>query len=114
MEPIADIIRYFFLSLLFGAIFWIPTILFTLILEGALISEKTTGKQIGHILFAEGIACFCIIWAILGGVRLDYELAASLLFCITIPQLLRWWFLKHKGRMYQSALNTEEIDQHKI
>ncbi len=109
-EPIGNIVGFFFLALIFGALFWVPTIIFTLIVELFSINERTTDHHLILILAGEALAAFIIIILIFGGAKMDSDLTIALFFSITIPQLLRWWYLKYKGRMYRKAPSTQEFD----
>lgn len=109
-EPIGNIIGFFFLALIFGALFWVPTIIFTLIVELFSINERTTDHHLALILLVEGVVAFVIILLIFGGAKINGHAAIALFFSISIPQLLRWWYLKYKGRMYRKAPSTQVFD----
>ena len=111
-----SVISGIFLSLLFGAIFWIPSILGALLIEFLMIRENATEKHVAGALFLEGLIAFILIfWLVFDfGTYQPIWISVSLVLSITLPQCFRWWYLKGKNRMLMSAspkLDDSVIDQ---
>lgn len=106
-----DIIPGILFSLILGAVVWLPTVLFLLMIEMVIINEKTKDKHIMFYFMIEGVLAYFIILFVFEGFGRGGDFPIALFVAITIPQLLRWWYLKHKGRMYTSAPSKNEIDQ---
>lgn len=105
-EGFGLIMGYLLISLLYGAIFWLPTILGVLVLEFLIINERSNALTVKLLMFFEGLLAFAIIWGVFGfESQLNTHLPIALLICIGIPQLLRWWYLKSKNRLFNSAKN---------
>lgn len=102
---ILSTVASFFLSIIFGAVFWIPTILIALLMEYLMIRENATEKHVAWTLIIEGIMAFFIIFSLI----IDFEtsqpfwLSVSLMLSIVLTQFMRWWYLKAKNRMFMSA-----------
>jgi len=106
----------FFLSLLFGAIFWIPSILGALLIEFLVIRENATEKHVAAALLLEGFIAFILIfWLVFDfGNYQPIWISVSLVLSIALPQCFRWWYLKAKNRMLMSATPKQDdsvIDQ---
>ena len=101
-----DFIGGIFLSLIFGAIFWIPTILGIILIEFALIRKNANSKTVAISLLLEGIIAFITIWGLFGfDSSQGNDFPSALAFSIAIPQLLRWLHLNRNGRMFNAAEN---------
>ncbi|MEO9532232.1 MAG: hypothetical protein ABJG68_10985 [Crocinitomicaceae bacterium] len=106
-----EMVGVFFLSLLYGVIFWLPTIIVILLLEFVFIRKSTNETGVCIVLFIEGVIAFVSIWGLFGfSFRLDMELPFALGLSIILPQMFRWIYLKRRNRMFNSA-KTTTIDQ---
>jgi len=106
-----DLIGGLIFSLVYGIIFWFPTILLILLTEWITIGKTATKRTVATVLTLESIIAFITIWGIFGfSFRLDLELPFALAFSIVIPQLLRWLHLNRKERMFNAAVVKETID----
>lgn len=102
------ILAALFLGLIFGAIFYIPTVILTLILEAIIINPNATSKTVLLTFITEGIAAFFIIGYFMEFFSYERILLIGLFISISVPQILRWIWLITKGRMYTNDISITD------
>ena len=95
-----NILGFFFLAMFIGAIFYLPTIIGALILEAIAITPKATKNTVAIVLASEDILAFLIIGYSMEFFEYAQEALIPLSICIVLPQLMRWFWLSAKNRMY--------------
>jgi hypothetical protein len=109
---LGELLATIFVSLIFGAIIWIPTVMVILLLEVILIRKSANKKSVIFVLILEATIAFVTIWAVFGfSLNPNIELPLALAACIIIPQLFRWIYLKSKSRMYNSVEPKGVLDK---
>jgi hypothetical membrane protein len=90
-----------FFILTYGAIIWIPSIIFTALLEHFSIRERSTEKTILAVFGIETTMTFVVMLLIFGSYTALIPFLA--LGMSVVIQLARWYYLKHNDRMFHKA-----------
>ncbi len=90
-----------FMVLFYSAIIWIPSMIFTAVLEQAVLNKNSTKTTVAGIFGVETAVTFIVIALVFG----DFSMAIPLLAVglSIVIQLLRWVFLIKTKLMYKGA-----------
>ena len=92
--------------MLIGAVVWVPSAIVCLIIERVGINERTTKSHLMQMLFLEALIPFVIFNAIMS--QGNIVVIISTFFIAMLAQLIRWFFLRHKGRMFENGELAED------
>lgn len=112
-SPLEAFFMFAVLGLTYGAIFWIPAVLGCFIIEAVAVGTKSTQLNVAIAFLIEWVLASAIMAGIFNEGFLDLG-AVVVAAAIGATQLLRWWYLKHKNRMYKFAapqLQEDVLDE---
>lgn len=93
------------LGLIYGAIFWIPSVGGCMLLERLIINENTTKSQVGLIFLVEAAVAFAIIGSLFNTGFNSELMIIPIGIAIFLTQGIRWLYLIRKNRMF----TTKEV-----
>lgn len=99
-----------FFGMIIGAVFYIPSIIGALLIEAIIINAGSTKITVAWTLVIEGLIAFLAIGFALEFFSYDPSMLFPLVMSIAIPQLLRWFYLKARNRMYLKEFKTQVSD----
>lgn len=104
--PLEFFFMFAILGLTYGAIFWIPAVILCLVVEAGTIGNNATQSNVIVAFLIESVLAIGIISYILNDGFLNmggWPVATGIIF----TQGIRWWYLKHKNRMFLNAKISE-------